>query len=140
MTVFRRYFVLAAASLVVAAGFQCWSGAQQPSSKVRGQVGPRLTFEVVQSFDARYAGDTPGHMGRAGGVENRQIKVALSDPVYRGDEQIGKVTELVWNRTNGSLDVEFDPLGDVRVNVGDEVWMDADGTHPSRPAAGGPGR
>jgi hypothetical protein len=107
----------------------------QPPAKGRNQDGIRLTFEVVQSFDARYAGDTPGHMGRAGGLDNRQLKIALGDPVYRGQEKVGSVTELKWNRPNGSLDIEFDPQENVRVNVGDEVWMDVDGTKPSLPPA-----
>lgn len=133
-----RFFLLATAGLMAAASWQLWSSAQQPAAKGRGEASPRLTFEVVESFDAKYAGDTPGHIGRAGGLENRRLKVALGDPVYRGDQKVGKVTELTWNRANGSLDVEFDPSENVRVNVGDEVWIDIDGTRPSFSAAKAP--
>lgn len=87
----------------------------------------RITFDVVQSYDAKYAGDTPGHLGRAGGLDRVRLNVALQDAVYRGETKVGVVTGLSWNRTNSSIDIEFDPVGDVRVAVGDEVWMAADG-------------
>lgn len=133
-----RFTLLAIAGLAAVALGQLWSSAQQPAAKGRDEANPRLTFEVVKSFDAQYAGDTPGHIGRAGSLENRRLKVALGDGVYRGDQKVGQVTELTWNRSNGSLDVEFDPSENVRVNVGDEVWIDLDGTKPSVPAAKAP--
>jgi hypothetical protein len=114
-----------ALSLILLGGWQIWSRGQQPAkSKNAGAANlNRLDFEVVQSFDAKYEGDTPGHMGRAGGLQNRRPRAALGDPIYRGDEKVGQVTGLSWNRTNGSLDIEFDPIENVRVSVGDEVWM-----------------
>jgi hypothetical protein len=88
----------------------------------------------VQSFDAKYEGDTPGHVGRAGGLQNRRLRAALGDSIYRGDQKVGTVTGLTWNRTNGSLDIEFDPAADIRVSVGDEVWMLLDGSTAINPA------
>lgn len=83
----------------------------------------RFDFDVVRSFDAKYQGDTPGHIGRHGGLGDRHPLIALGDPVFRGDEQVGVVTELAWSRPQGALDIEFDPLPKVRVCVGDLVWV-----------------
>lgn len=118
-------------AIVVA--WQLGTSGQQPAA-VKGAAvvdSNRLEFEVVHSFDAKYEGDTPGHMGRAGGLQNRRPHVALGDSIYRGDDKVGQVTGLTWNRTNGSLDIEFDPVNNVRVNVGDEVWMMLDGSSPA---------
>jgi hypothetical protein len=105
--------------------WQLGSGGQQPAG---GKAAPtessnRLEFEVVHSFDAKYQGDTPGHMGRAGALQNRHPHIALGDAVYRGEEKVGDVTGLSWNRANGSLDIEFDPVDNARICVGDNVWM-----------------
>jgi hypothetical protein len=109
--------------------------AQQPAATTAqpNVVGNRFEFEVIQSYDARYQGDTPGHMGRSGGLENRKLHVALGDPVFRGEQQVGKVTGLGWSRAHGSLEVEFDPIEGARVSVGDLVWIALDGQ--ARPAA-----
>jgi len=60
------------------------------------------------------------------------MRVALSDPIYRGDELIGRVTGLTWSRTHGALDIEFDPVDHAHVCVGDKVWMALDGNNPPR--------
>ena len=120
--------------------WQTWSMGQQPQPKGAGaNEANRLEFEVVESFDAKYPGDTPGHKGRAGGLQIRRPHVALGDPIYRGDQRVGSVTGLTWNRTNGSLDIEFDPHHEVRVCVGDAVWMELDATKAAA-AAANPGR
>lgn len=98
----------------------------------RAPHGTPFTFEVIESLDAAYLGDTPSHVGRDGGLEFRP-NIALGDPVFRmvaeaGDEaramRIGSVTRVVWERVSGSLTVEFDPEPLVRVAVGDEVFVD----------------
>jgi hypothetical protein len=124
----RKWLGVAVVGIAIVAGWQLWSSGQQPGAvKVKVAADSnRLAFEVVQSFDAKYEGDTPGHMGRAGGLQNRRLRVALGDRIYRGDENVGSVTGLTWNRTNGSLDIEFDPVDRVRVCVGDDVWMALD--------------
>ena len=103
----------------------------------------RFDFQVVESFDAKYLGDTPGHVGRAGALGGRP-RVALGDPVFRGEHRVGKVTGLAWDRTRDSLVVEFDPedfsfdvkdqpIARNRIFVGDEVWIRLDGTaEPAR--------
>lgn len=104
--------------------WQVWLHGQQPAApKSPG----RFEFEVVHSYDAKYQGDTPGHIGRSGGLENRKLQVALGDAVMRGDEHIGRVTGLEWNRSHGSLEIEFDPVGKSRICVGDVVWVALDG-------------
>jgi len=128
------FSVVLIASLGVTLAWQLLSNGQQPSAgKVNSQAtANRLQFEVVQSFDAKYEGDTPGHVGRAGGLQNRRLRAALGDSIFRGDQKVGTVTGLTWNRTNGSLDIEFDPNTDIRVSVGDEVWMFLDGSEATR--------
>jgi len=130
----RQPLSIVAIGLCIVAAWQLWSSGQQPATgKAKAADGPgRLEFDVVQSFDAKYLGDTPGHMGRAGGLENRRPRIALLDPIYRGEEKVGVVTGLQWNRTNGSLDIEFDPFDRARVCVGDAVWMALDGNAAAR--------
>lgn len=109
-----------------------FGGANQPDAN-------RFTFEVVESFDSKYAGDTPGHLGRGGGFQG-QIDIALGDPVYRGAGRIGTVTRLIWDRVKGSLEVEFkpehrkekegEPAVPIRVAVGDDVWIPRGGSAP----------
>jgi hypothetical protein len=124
----KKWLGFAVVGFAAAAGWQLWSSAQQPATAKSGDAAAmsRLEFEVVQSFDAKYLGDTPGHMGRAGRLENRRLQIALRDSIYRGDERVGIVTGLQWNRTNSSLDIEFDPVDHARVCVGDTVWLGLD--------------
>jgi len=99
--------------------------------------GTPFFFEVIDSHDAKYEGDTPSHLGKDGGLTVRP-NVALGDPVYRTVNKvttvIGKVTLVAWDRVSGSLTVEFDPQPLHRIAVGDEVWVDLNPA-PSKPAA-----
>jgi len=92
-------------------------------------------FEVIESHDAHYLGDTPAHMGKDGGLTVRP-NVALGDAVYRTVNKstaiIGKVTSVLWDRVSGSLTVEFDPEPFQRIAVGDEVWIDLN-PDPTKP-------
>jgi hypothetical protein len=130
-------------SLALAAIFtiswQLWSSGQQPGAEKsnpdksqKSGTSNRLEFEIVHSFDGKYLGDTPGHMGRAGGLTSRRPRIALGDRVYRGDELVGLITSLDWNRTNNSLDIEFDPVDHARVCVGDPVWVVLDNPSPRK--------
>lgn len=89
--------------------------------------GTAFSFEVIESHDADYLGDTPAHLGRNGGLTVRP-HVALGDAVYRTDNgthtRVGRLTHVVWSRVTGSLELEFDPEPLQRVAVGDEVWID----------------
>ena len=82
----------------------------------------RFEFLVVESFDARYLGDTPGHLGRASLGKNLP-RAALGDPVYRGTTKVGTITHLNWNEANESLEVEFDPESKERIVIGEAVWV-----------------
>jgi hypothetical protein len=89
--------------------------------------GTKFAFQVIESHDAVYLGDTPGHMGRDGGLTFRP-NVALGDGVYRTEGEkvarVGSITRVVWDRVSGGLTVEFDPAPLVRIAVGEEVWID----------------
>jgi len=102
--------------------------------------GTPFFFEVIDSHDAKYPGDTPSHLGKDGGLSVRP-NVALRDPVYRTVNKattvIGRVTLVQWDRVSGSLTVEFDPEPLHRIAVGDEVWVDLNPAH-SKPATPGP--
>lgn len=105
--------------------------------------GTPFFFEVIESQDAKYLGDTPAHMGKDGGLTVRP-NIALGDAVYRTVNTstviIGKVTLVLWDRVSGSLTVEFDPEPFRRIAVGDEVWVDLN-PDPAKPrSAGGSGR
>lgn len=93
--------------------------------------GTHFYFEIVESWDAEYLGDTPAHTGRGGGLAVRP-QVALGDPVYRNERQkatlVGHVTRVIWNRAGGGLEVEVDPLPLRRIAVGDELWVDLNPT------------
>lgn len=91
----------------------------KPAPKVNG----KFEFEVIESFDSKYAGDTPGHIGKHGELGDFRPSAALGDPVYRGDQKIGTVTNLLWSRGHGSLEIEFDPEPNVRIAVGDICWL-----------------
>ena len=116
----------ATAALVLAAA---WAGLaalrSQPvtPSAPAPRANGRFEFEVIESFDAKYEGDTPGHIGRHGELGDDRPKAALGDAVYRGEQKIGTVTGLRWSRGHGSLEVEFDPQPKTRIQVGDLVWM-----------------
>lgn len=112
----------------------------------RAPQGTPFVFEVIESVDAAYLGDTPSHVGRSGGLELRP-NVALGDPVYRvvgeGDSRksvrVGRVTRVAWERVSGSLTVEVDPDPLVRVAVGDELWIDLNPAPRPRDAGSGDG-
>ena len=124
----RRQFQLMVLAIGLTAVSLVWhsftSGQQSAATTAKPAADPsRFEFEVVQSFDAKYEGDTPGHMGRSGGLGDRRPHVALGDPVFRGQQKVGVITGLGWSRAHGSLEVEFDPAGDARICVGDVVWL-----------------
>lgn len=97
--------------------------------------GTRFHFEIIESCDARYLGDTPAHAGKDGGLAVRP-QVALGDAVYRTEKDddaiVGRITRVAWSRVSGSLEVEFHPEPLVRVAVGDEVWIDLNPAAPAR--------
>jgi hypothetical protein len=123
----RRKLIVASLWIAVmaAAGYWSWPSQAQlappPSSK---EDPSRFDFMVVESFDAQYLGDTPGHIGRGGALGKKAPGVALGDPVYREDTSIGRVSRVQWDRTKESLDIEFDPDSSAgRISVGDAVWV-----------------
>jgi hypothetical protein len=72
----------------------------------RPAPGTPFWFEVIESFNAKYRGDTAGHTGRGGGLL-LQPHVALGDSVHHRiggvDTVVGSVTGLLWERLRGSL-------------------------------------
>src|SRR5437763_16494434 len=96
----RNWGLSIALGVAITIGWQVLTSGQQPGTEKGKEGTNRLEFEVVHSFDAKYLGDTPGHMGRAGGLTTRRPRIALGDSVYRGEEKVGLVTHLDWNRTN----------------------------------------
>jgi hypothetical protein len=90
-----------------------------PAAKING----RFEFEVIESYDAKYLGDTPGHVGRHGELGDFRPQAALGDPIYRNEEKVGKVSALKWSQGHGSLEIEFDPEPLTRISVGDVVWI-----------------
>jgi hypothetical protein len=115
---------IALLSLLIAwqTGSRAQTGDARPAISI-AKPGTRFEFEVIESFNAKYLGDTPGHLGRAGGLESRP-RVALGDPVYREETQIGTITAVVWSRVQGSMAIEFDPVPLTRICVGDRIWLD----------------
>lgn len=132
----RRRMAVPALLLAILAAWQIVSIAQQDVDKDDTQTAPlarsgtHFEFEVIESFDAKYLGDTPGHIGRAGGLTGVRPRVSLGDPVYRGDTRIGEVSTVLWSRVQGSLTIEFDPVPLTRVSVGDQVWIDLNPSNP----------
>jgi hypothetical protein len=124
-----RKIVSLMAGVVIAYLAWQWTTAAQTTSPRPGpshaaRVDPsRFEFEILESYDAKYLGDTPGHMGRYGGFGQARPNVALGDPVYREDTKVGTVTGLAWDRAKGSLQVEFDPEPFQRIVVGEVVWI-----------------
>ena len=120
-----QLMVLAIGLTAVSLVWHSFTSGQQPApTTAKPAAAPnRFEFEVVQSFDAKYEGDTPGHIGKSGGLADRRPHVALGDPVFRGQQKIGVITGLGWSRTHGSLEVEFDPVDKTRISVGDAVWL-----------------
>ena len=100
--------------------------------------GTPFSFEVIESQDAKYLGDTPAHMGKDGGLTVRP-NIALGDHVYRTTNTatviIGRVTHVLWDRVSGGLTVEFNPEPLQRIAVGDEVWVDLN-PDPAKPRTG----
>lgn len=90
---------------------------------VLAKPGTKFQFDVIEMFDAKYLGDSPGYLGRSGGLAGIRPHVALGDLVYRGDEKIGTVTNVTWSRTQDGMTVEFDPAPSMRITVGDSVWV-----------------
>ncbi len=88
----------------------------------------RFEFQIVESFDSQYLGDTPGHIGRGGGLGRIIPNVALGDPVYHDKAQIGKVTRVTWDRAKESLEVEFSPEPKLRISVGESAWVPLGGS------------
>jgi len=116
---------------VIAVGALAVGDARGVDAEAALPLAPKGTpfhFEVIESHDADYLGDTPAHAGKDGGLTVRP-HVSLGDAVYRGaaaDSRtlVGRITRVEWSRVSGSLEVEFDPEPFQRIAVGDEVWID----------------
>lgn len=130
-SLFRVFSAIAVCVMAAAAGRALADDAQ--TRLALAPHGTRFEFEVIESHDAMYAGDTPGHMGRDGGLKYRP-NVALGDGVFRTEAgkaaRVGTITRVLWDRVSGGLTVEFDPAPDVRVAVGEEVWIDLNPASP----------
>lgn len=121
----------AVCGIVIAAGALFGGDARGVDAEAALPLAPQGTpfrFEVIESHDADYLGDTPAHSGKDGGLTVRP-HVSLGDPVYRGNSAedstlVGRITRVEWSRVSGSLEVEFDPEPFQRIAVGDEVWID----------------
>jgi hypothetical protein len=126
--------------LIAGAGLMAATAVLAADSQAKLPLAPpgtRFEFEVIESHDAAYLGDTPGHMGRDGGLTVRP-NVALGDGVYRATGEktarVGTITRVVWDRVSGGLTVEFDPEPLTRIAVGEEVWIDLNPLPPVQPA------
>jgi hypothetical protein len=119
---------------LVVAAVAWWGAGVTPARALDAQTalpfappGTAFHFEVIESHDAAYLGDTPAHIGKDGGLTFRP-RVALGDAVYRTQDgqrtTVGRITRVEWNRVSQSLEVEFEPEPLQRVAVGDEVWID----------------
>ena len=128
---FSSLAILAVVALVAsvwpARAMQLANAADAQSALPPAARGAKFFFEVIESHDAKYPGDTPAHTGKDGGLTVRP-RVSLGDSVYRAIETssqvVGTITQVTWDRVSGSLTVEFGPKADVAVAVGDEVWID----------------
>lgn len=114
--------------LVFSAGVACHQAiSAQPGKPLVLVEAPadrmKFEFDIVESVDAKYLGDTPGFTGRNGGLEGIRPSIALGDPVFRGNKRVGSVTTIVWERVRGSLTVEFDPIPPERIAVGETLWI-----------------
>lgn len=128
-----KCLVLFLATAIAWSAWQSGAPAQSPpglESLKPATKGARFTFDVIESFDAKYPGDTPGHAGKHGGLEGVRPHVSLGDPVFRGEDRVGEITGITWDRLRGSLTIEFDPKPNVRIAVGDTVWLALDGKPP----------
>ncbi|MFO1041165.1 MAG: hypothetical protein U0941_05220 [Planctomycetaceae bacterium] len=122
--------------LVMTAGYACHQASSAQPGKPLALIEvpadrARFEFDVVECFDAKYLGDTPGFTGRNGGLEGLRPSIALEDPVFRGDKPVGSVTSIVWERVRGSLTVEFDPLPGERIAVGETLWISLNTSKPA---------
>ena len=115
---------------------------EDPRAPVREHPAPgtRFWFAVIESFNAKYQGDTAGHIGRGGGL-SLHPHVAPGDPVFHKvgdvDKTVGSVTGVRWERLKRALTVEFRPHGEHRVAVGDELWVDLNPALPAMSAQSG---
>ncbi len=146
----RHFFPPVAACLVLGSlvalspprgGAHAAEAADAQAGKQRAPHAPHGTpfhFQVIESHDADYLGDTPAHIGKDGGLTVRP-RVALGDAVYRtvgtDTKVVGVITLVKWDRVSGSLTVEFDPQPFERIAVGDEVWIDLNPAPKSARAA-----
>lgn len=140
----HRYFLglaligVLAGLLLLRDGAPSAADAAQAQAPSQPQSPPtdRFLFDVVESFDAKYPGDTPGHIGRHGGLGELRPRIALGDKVFRGEvdapEIVGVVTNLKWSRAQGSLDIEFDPDDSLRIEIGESVWVKLGGSPPAK--------
>lgn len=138
MAGFRVVLVIMASLMLPSAGVIDIVRAEDAQAKLPlAAPGTRFHFEVIESHDAVYLGDTPGHMGRDGGLKVRP-NVALGDGVFRTEGEktirVGTITRAVWDRVSGGLTVEFNPEPLLRIAVGEEVWIDLNPLPPAAPA------
>jgi hypothetical protein len=119
----RVWLALALLGIAAVGGYATVVAQQVDQVKPTPKADGKFEFEIIESFDSKYAGDTPGHIGKHGELGDFRPSAALGDPVFRGEQKIGTVTNLVWSRGHGSLEIEFDPEPNIRIAVGDICWL-----------------
>jgi len=123
MQAHRVIYLLVLIGIAAVGGYASVVAQQVEPVKPTPKTDGKFEFEIIESFDSKYAGDTPGHIGKHGELGDIRPSVALGDPVFRGEQKIGTVTNLVWSRGHGSLEIEFDPEPNIRIAVGDLCWL-----------------
>lgn len=80
-------------------------------------------FDVIK---ASYCDGKPVFVGKHGGITFRP-SIHLKSRVFRikGDnrKEIGIITQISWDQLKGRLDIEFSPIEDVEIFVGEELCV-----------------
>ena len=96
MTLGKKGAVVAGGlTLLIATTWQLVPSRGQPASTAPARFG----FAVVESFDAKYLGDTPGHLGR-GRIEHGKLTQMYRNPNYTG------ITPEFWGSCDAVADRE----------------------------------
>lgn len=98
--------------------------AQSPAEPLRPTAAtPRdqSRLEVIEIFDAKYAGDTPGCV--AVQKVTSPPRISLGDAVHRDGVTVGHLTAAAWNDETHVLRIEFDPSTGARTRISDVITL-----------------
>lgn len=74
-------------------------------------------FDITKAY---FVENNKIYRGKNGGV-NTRFNIDLDDIIKQDEKEVGKITEIIWDKTKESLEIEF--ISNQKLSVGQQVYI-----------------